>query len=227
MIMIIKLKLSKGNMPETKTEEKDLSIKVGEDGRVKYGKDLSFVSKLNYIQAHLKSPKNQVNNFGGFNYRSCEDIVEALKPLLGDIILLMNDELVQIGDRYYIKANVSIEDGRNGKVSVQAYARETESKVKMDDAQVTGGASSYARKYALNGLLAIDDAGTDPDTLDNSKKKAVRNPVPVESGVRVEPVDQDPDWIRKPNPTPSTSNGKCPECGAMGMYHRKGCPYAG
>lgn len=208
-------------------EVKDLSIKVGEDGRVVYGKDVSFISKLNYIQNHLKSPKNQVNSFGGFNYRSCEDIVESLKPLLGDMILLMNDEVIQIGDRYYIKAVVSIEDSRgDGRASCHAYAREALSKVKMDDAQVTGGASSYARKYALNGLLAIDDSDSDPDRMDNSKRVKVSNqpPEPKTEGSRSIPVDPDPDWVRGQSAVKEVKSGACDLCGAMGKWHKKGCP---
>lgn len=104
------------------------------------------------IQSKLKVPKNQRNSFGNYNYRSCEDILEAVKPLLGDSILTISDELVQVGDRYYIKATAKFNS-----IEVTAYAREEEIKKGMDGAQITGSASSYARKYALNGLFLIDD----------------------------------------------------------------------
>lgn len=129
---------------------------------------------LSKIQKELDVPKNRTNNFGGYKYRSCEDIVEATKKLLPEgIILLTSDELVSIGDRYYIKATASITDGEN-QLATTGYARETEIKKGMDESQITGSASSYARKYALNGLLAIDDT-KDADTMDNSKKTETKS----------------------------------------------------
>lgn len=124
---------------------------------------MNIYEKLARIQAELKAPKGQFNSFGGYKYRSCEDITEAVKPLLQEVgaVLLMRDELVLIGDRYYIKATASVADAE-GDISVTAYAREEKEKKGMDGAQVTGSASSYARKYALNGLFAIDDT-KDPD----------------------------------------------------------------
>lgn len=117
--------------------------------------------KLNYIQGALKAPKNQRNNFGGYNYRSCEDILEALKPLLGETktTLIISDEPILVGDRFYIKATAILKDCENekGEISASAYAREPLSKKGADEAQVTGGSSSYARKYCLNGLFCIDD----------------------------------------------------------------------
>jgi hypothetical protein len=218
-------------MPENEAE-KDLKIEVSKEGKVSYGKDVSFADKFNYIQQNLKAPKAQVNTFGGFNYRSCEDIVEALKPLLGDLVLLMNDEIVLIGERYYVKATVSIEDHRNGKVSAVAYARETESKTKMDDAQITGGSSSYARKYALNGLLAIDDSSSDPDRMDNTKK--AKTPIIRGSDGRgvVTPqgdlhrFDDDPIMKATAPRLPNPPGVRCELCGAVGRYHKKGCPNA-
>lgn len=121
--------------------------------------------KLAKIQKDLKAPKNQVNNFGGYNYRSCEDIMEAVKPMLGDLVLIVSDEIVQVGDRYYVRALARLSDGENYQ-EVSAYAREAENKKGMDESQITGAASSYARKYALNGLFAIDDT-KDADTQDN------------------------------------------------------------
>lgn len=119
-------------------------------------------SLLNKIQQELKAPKGQYNNFGRYHYRSCEDILNAVKPLLGKAILTISDEVVMKGDRYYVKATATIEDGEKS-ISATAYAREAVMKKGMDEAQITGAASSYARKYALNGLFAIDDE-KDPDT---------------------------------------------------------------
>lgn len=118
--------------------------------------------KLWTIQQTLNAPKNQRNNFGGYNYRSAEDILEAVKPLLQNITLTVSDEIVLIGNRYYVKATATLSDGED-EISVTAYAREEESKKGMDVSQLTGATSSYARKYALNGLFCIDDA-KDPDT---------------------------------------------------------------
>lgn len=125
------------------------------------------MTKLNDIQQKLKAPKSQENKFGGYRYRSCEDILEAVKPLLGDATLTVSDELVMVGDRYYIKATATFtgEDAH----SVTAYAREAETKKGMDEAQVTGSASSYARKYALNGLFCIDDTKDADATNDHGK----------------------------------------------------------
>lgn len=116
--------------------------------------------KLLYIQANLKAPKGQYNSFGKYNYRACEDILEAVKPLLVEAkaTLIIGDEIVVIGDRYYIKATAELIDTESQEIIVNTgYAREEESKKGMDASQVTGSASSYARKYALNGLFAIDD----------------------------------------------------------------------
>ncbi len=114
--------------------------------------------KLIKIQEQLKAPKNQRNNFGNYNYRSCEDIFEAVKPLLKEngLTLRLTDELVNIGERYYIKATAILSDG-NDVIENVAYAREEETKKGMDGSQITGASSSYARKYALNGLFLIDD----------------------------------------------------------------------
>lgn len=118
------------------------------------------------VQAELKAPKNQHNSFGKYDYRSAEDIIEAVKPLLKDngLFLNMSDEVVLVGDRYYIKATVKVVDVVTGEsVQTSALAREAAQKKGMDESQVTGTASSYARKYALNGLFAIDD-NRDADT---------------------------------------------------------------
>ena len=125
---------------------------------------------LQQIQTELKAPKGQTNTFGGYKYRSCEDILEALKPVLAkyQAAVILSDEIVQHGDRVYVKATATLKS-KEGDISVTAYARETESRKGMDDSQVTGSASSYARKYALNGLFCIDDT-KDADTMDNREQ---------------------------------------------------------
>lgn len=122
---------------------------------------------LNDIQRRLKAPKSNFNSSGKYNYRSCEDILEAVKPLLGESTLLLSDEVVEIGGRIYVKATATFNDGKT-ETKVSAYAREEESKKGMDASQVTGTASSYARKYALNGLFLIDDT-KDADTDEYAK----------------------------------------------------------
>lgn len=121
-----------------------------------------FYARLAAIQENLNAPKNQYNSFGKYKYRSCEDILEGVKPLLNGLFLSISDEVVLIGDRYYVKATATITDGENSHTAT-ALAREEESKKGMDSAQVTGATSSYARKYCLNGLFGIDDA-KDADT---------------------------------------------------------------
>lgn len=116
--------------------------------------------KLCEIQKSLNAPKEQYNKFGKYKYRSCEDILEAVKPLLGDSILTISDEIVHIGDRFYVKATAVLIDGTS-KYEVSGYAREPENRKGMDESQITGAASSYARKYALNGMFCIDDAKDD------------------------------------------------------------------
>ncbi len=116
--------------------------------------------KLVNIQSTLKAPKSQFNNFGKYNYRSCEDILEGLKPILKEekALVILDDNIVQIGNRFYVEATATLIDAETGeKVSTKALAREDETKKGMDLAQVTGSVSSYARKYALNGLFCIDD----------------------------------------------------------------------
>ena len=126
------------------------------------------VSILSKIQKDLKAPKGQTNAFGGYKYRSCEDILEAVKPLIPEgYAIIVNDEIVQIGERYYVKATATITNGTQS-ISNSAYARESFEKKGMDESQITGATSSYARKYALNGLFAIDDT-KDADTMDNTK----------------------------------------------------------
>lgn len=132
---------------------------------------MNIYEKLLNIQAELKAPKGQENKFGHYKYRSCEDILEAVKPLLAKnkVILQLTDKIEFLGNRYYIKATailIDTEDTKNGEIACienTAYARESEEKKGMDDSQITGTASSYARKYALNGLFCIDDT-KDADT---------------------------------------------------------------
>lgn len=135
--------------------------------------------RLALIQRDLRAPKGQFNAFGKYKYRSCEDILEAVKPLLGEATLTITDEIVLIGDRYYVKATVTLRMGEESILGV-AYAREEADKKGMDAAQITGACSSYARKYALNGLLLIDDT-KDADTMDNTKDSKKEPPKPKET----------------------------------------------
>lgn len=131
---------------------------------------MNVYEKLQRVQYGLKAPKNQYNKFGNYYYRNCEDIQEAAKPLLGEVkaALVIGDELVMIGDRYYIKATARFVDCESSEtVENTAYAREEQDKKGMDMSQVTGSTSSYARKYALNGLFCIDDV-KDADNQDNT-----------------------------------------------------------
>jgi hypothetical protein len=131
-----------------------------------------LTSKLASIQQTLKAPKGQVNTFGKYKYRSCEDILEAVKPLLGDLVLTISDDIVEVGGRVYVKATVSIYSG-SGTLSTTAFARESETKKGMDDSQITGSASSYARKYALNGLFCIDDTKDADATNEHDKPSPI------------------------------------------------------
>ena len=129
-------------------------------------KEKTIYEKLLAVQNELKAPKDKKNTFGGYNYRSCEGILEAVKPLLQEqgLMLTIKDEVVNIGDRYYVRATVLLDDiSSNGEIAITALAREEEAKRGMDASQITGTASSYARKYALNGLFLIDDT-KDADT---------------------------------------------------------------
>lgn len=133
---------------------------------------MKILEKLLKIQSELKAPKNQHNSFGNYNYRNAEDILEALKPLLekNGCTLNIKDEIIFVGTRYYVQSMATIKDVESGdSESSVAMARESEEKKGMDSAQVTGAASSYARKYALNGLFAIDDT-KDPDSNELTKK---------------------------------------------------------
>lgn len=134
---------------------------------------MGIYEKLAKIQYELKAPKNQYNSFGKYKYRSCEDILEGVKPILHEVkaILTLSDTVEQIGDRIYIKSTATLKDIETGeKEETSAYAREDECKKGMDLAQVTGSTTSYARKYALNGLFCIDDT-KDSDATNIGEKK--------------------------------------------------------
>lgn len=193
-----------------------------------------IVLKLSKIQKELKAPKGQRNSFGNYNYRSCEDILEAVKPLLGNLIITISDEIVHIpyssepkviemtdnkgnkyteiigGDRFYIKATATITDGEFS-LSNSAFARESQNKRGMDDSQITGATSSYARKYALNGLLLIDDT-KDADIQDNSEKtiKVVKDDVTPDNDVMKKWESENPDKL-------------CAECGWRYGKHKYNC----
>ncbi|MGN1341147.1 MAG: ERF family protein, partial [Oscillospiraceae bacterium] len=158
-----------------------------------------FLTRFGLAQAELKAPKNQYNSFGQYSYRSCEDILEAAKPVCAKygLLLTVSDEIVHEGDRYYIKATAALYDAQGGSdevMSATAYAREPETKKGMDDSQITGTASSYARKYALNGLFCIDDT-RDSDTTDNTSSNGRRT-------------------ASKSAKEPAEPEYKCAECGA-------------
>ena len=137
---------------------------------------------LHLIQTELKAPKNQKNTFGNYTYRSCEDILEAVKPLIKKYggTITCSDEIVVLGERYYIKATATYSDKENNQTSVSAFAREPLTKPKFDESQITGSASSYARKYALNGLFAIDDTkDADFTNIEEDEKKPAYQPKKV------------------------------------------------
>lgn len=158
---------------------------------------MSLHEKLIEIQSTLNAPKDRKNYFGNYNYRSAEDILEALKPLLKaqDCTLKISDELVNIGDRYYIKATAEINDGTD-KESSTGYAREEETKKGMDGSQITGASSSYARKYALNGLFLIDD-GQDSDSTNTHDKTESKEQPPKKEYPKSEEEYNKP-WMNDP-----------------------------
>lgn len=125
----------------------------------------NFIDRVAQLQAQLKAPKSQFNKFGNYAYRNCEDILEAFKAVKSGLVLTVSDAIEVHGDRVYVVATATLTDGKDS-ISNKAYAREAQSKKGMDDSQLTGATSSYARKYALNGLLCIDDT-KDADSHDN------------------------------------------------------------
>ena len=198
---------------------------------------MELTKKLNKIQQELKCKKGQRNTFGNYAYRSCEDILEAVKPLLGDSVLTISDEIIQIGERYYVKAIAMLRDD-NQEITVSGFAREAGAKKGFDESQITGATSSYARKYALNGLFAIDDT-KDADTQDNTDKtlatmtasaygnhKTAPQPTPV-----AQPTT--PAVAETVDPFPTVANSSyvppvCNHCGASGEWNGAigfwGCP---
>ena len=160
-------------------------------------------NKLLLIQAALKCPKNQINKFGGYNYRSCEDILEAVKPLLYDTqtTLTISDEIVAVGDRIYVKATATLKDSETWEIveSNTAFARESESKKWMDESQITWASSSYARKYALNGLFLLDDVKDADATNDHWKTSGSKETVSWKTSTSNTPsTTQNPQgWFQK------------------------------
>lgn len=148
-----------------------------------------FYAKLAEIQRTLNAPKNHFNSFGKYKYRSCEDILEGVKPLLNGLFLSISDEVVLIGSRHYVKATARITDGE-ATHEATALAREEESKKGMDAAQVTGATSSYARKYCLNGLFGIDDS-KDADSDEHKHQQSAAQPQ------KQEKAKQTPDQVLK------------------------------
>lgn len=141
----------------------------------------NIYQRLHAIQKELKAPKGQENKFGGYRYRSCEDILEAIKPLLQDgETVILTDEIILVGDRYYVKAKASFNDPEGKSVIVEGLARESLDKKGMDSAQITGAASSYARKYSLNGLFLIDDTKDADATNDHKEEPKRRSMAPMD-----------------------------------------------
>lgn len=162
---------------------------------------MTIYEKLGAVQQALKAPKGQFNSFGNYKYRSCEDVLEAVKPLLSQnkLVLLLKDDVVEIGGRVYVKAiaeAVDIETADH--IGVTALAREEETKKGMDSSQITGAASSYARKYALNGLFCIDDT-KDSDFTNHASKDEPAAP-------KAKPAP-------KPAPAPAADGLICSDCG--------------
>ena len=150
-----------------------------------------FYKKLIKVQATLNAPKSQFNSFGKYHYRSCEDIMGALKPLLAaeGLFQHVSDEIVMIGDRHYVKATVTVTDGELS-VSNSALAREDRDKKGMDGAQVTGASSSYARKYALNGMWNIDDSkDADTNEFRDQQARQAKNEIKQQSKPTLERIE--------------------------------------
>ena len=150
-----------------------------------------FYKKLIKVQATLNAPKSQFNSFGKYHYRSCEDIMGALKPLLAaeGLFQHVSDEIVMIGDRHYVKATVTVTDGELS-VSNSALAREDRDKKGMDGAQITGASSSYARKYALNGMWNIDDSkDADTNEFRDQQARQAKNEIKQQSKPTLERIE--------------------------------------
>ena len=154
----------------------------------------NVLEKLLSVQTKLKAPKSQYNAFGKYNYRNCEDILEAVKPLCKEVnaLVYLTDDIVLIGERYYVKATAYFvnADEFERPITVTAYAREEETKKGMDGSQVTGASSSYARKYALNGLFDIDDTKDSDTTNTHGKEDVTPQPKPKQKTPREKLLDK-------------------------------------
>ena len=161
---------------------------------------MNVYQKLMKVQATLKAPKGQYNSFGKYHYRSCEDILEGVKPILSEVgaTITLSDNIEVIGDRVYVKAIALFRDADTGEsIENVAYAREESEKKGMDGAQVTGASSSYARKYCLNGLLLIDDT-KDADTDENQNERNAKAKKQVDAKPEPQPIsDKDKEILRK------------------------------
>lgn len=176
-----------------------------------------FLKRVSEVQQKLKAPKGQYNSFGGYNYRSCEDILEAVKPICAEHSMLLNlsDEIVNVGERYYIKATAKLYDLESDAViSSTALAREAQTKKGMDDSQITGTASSYARKYALNGLLNIDDT-KDADTDEYRKNSQKAETAKVESPLMCPKCGKEVKSQKKRDGTIASAKAVFEGCGGM------------
>ena len=163
---------------------------------------MSVYKKLIEVQTKLKAPKNQYNSFGKYSYRNCEDILEALKPILKEVgaTIIISDEVVPVNERYYVKATVKFIDTETGEVvEASANAREEDNKKGMDSSQLTGSTSSYARKYALNGLFAIDDTKDSDFTNTHDKEKKTLEVISEAQAKRMYMLakGKDPDIIKQ------------------------------
>ncbi len=147
------------------------------------------MKELIAIQSKLKAPKTQFNKFGGYKYRKAEDILEAVKPLLAEqkCILIITDDIVMVGNRTYVKATAIIKNEKGERIETTGWAREEETKKGMDGSQITGASSSYARKYALNGLFAIDD-NADSDTTNDGQHQAAQQPAQIQQPTAQQPA---------------------------------------
>lgn len=176
-----------------------------------------FLKRVSEVQQKLKAPKGQYNSFGGYNYRSCEDILEAVKPICAEHSMLLNlsDEIVNVGERYYIKATAKLYDLESDAViSSTALAREAQTKKGMDDSQITGTASSYARKYALNGLFNIDDT-KDADTDEYRKNSQKAETAKAESPLMCPKCGKEVKSQKKRDGTIASAKAVFEGCGGM------------
>lgn len=179
------------------------------------------MEELRNIQAELKAPKGQYNSFGKYHYRSAEDILEAVKPLLAKygVLMTISDEVVAIADRIYVMATVTVENSKGVVKTVKSYAREPQDKKGMDDSQITGTASSYARKYALNGMFLIDDT-KDADTNEYAEqtkanpkeKQAQQPPICKVCGKPIQGAQDDSGVFRSPLEVQKMCAGACVQC---------------